>query len=317
MNYQPNIVGAYVGYAGGGKSLSLTGLIIKQLLAGRRVWSNMPVQISPALLNRGNPFGHISFPRTTEPLNMQLLYMLDDSLVEGTIALDEMGYYADSRLSGSIKNRLITSITRQLRHRQLHFFYTAFDFMRVDSRLRDETDFVCQCEDLAGSPWGEENENVVGGLVILQRYFDLTGKMTKGRNVVSWYSGPRTPYSVLNFHARPFWECYDTRKIVSLEEAFSGVELDLQKTRISNRSSSEDAFMETDVAIAKKVAEIADEAASGLAPSRFAEIVCELGLPNNKTTRNKFRSRGLAFDTTMQGYRLVGRERVGGSVAAL
>lgn len=237
MAYERHYVGAYVGPAGGGKSVSLANVCLWQLLCGRMVWSNMPVKVGPAILNRKNFYGIPIEKVETTPLDLNLLYMLDTSLVSGTIAMDEAGYFADSRQSGSIKNRLINACIRQLRHRSLNFFYTAFDFKRVDGRLRDETDYLCECEDVAYKPWGRDN-NVENGIVVVQRYFDLSGKMTGKR--VNPYSWDKIPYRVRRFHARPYWECYDTREIISLEEAFTGVELDLQKRRISNRDSWND-----------------------------------------------------------------------------
>ena len=250
MALERHYVGAYVGNAGGGKSVSLAALIIWQLLSGRTVWSNMPVKVSPAILNRKDFYGIKISEKQTDDLDMNLLYLLDTSLVKGTIAMDEAGYFADSRQSGSIKNRLINACIRQLRHRSLNFFYTAFDFHRVDMRLRDETDYLCECEDLAYKPWGREN-NAPNGVAILQRYFDLSGKMTGKR--VNPDGGDRVPYRVRRLHARVYWESYDTANIISLEEAFSGVELDLRKSRISNRDSWNE---ETEAAILDTLVEL-------------------------------------------------------------
>lgn len=237
MPYTSSIVGAYIGNAAGGKSLSLAATCVWQMLAGRKVWSNMKVKTSPAILSRKKFIdGSDITYKETEALDWNLFYMLDDSMVNGTIAFDEIGYFADSRQSASTKNKLMNAVMRQVRHRNLNIFYTALDFGMVDYRLRYETSFVCTCEDMMFKPWGKEN-NVEGGICILQRYYDVSGRMTGKRQ--DYYDTRKTPYRVRRFRGRPYWDCYDTREIISLEEAFTGVELDLQKRRISNRANDD------------------------------------------------------------------------------
>jgi len=312
MGFEPNYIGGLIGPAGGGKSISLARLCIEQMLAGKKVWSNMEVKTGPAILNRKYYYHYKIRYCETIPLDMTLLYMLDEELAKGTVAIDEMGYYADSRLSGSTKNRLINACIRQVRKRQLNFFYTAFDFGRVDGRLRDETDFIITCEDNAYKPWGKEN-NIAGGLSILQRLYDISGKMTGKRQ--DFFSPDKVPYDVREFLGRPYWECFDTRATVSLEEAFSGVQLDLQKTRISNRNEITDGIIAKEIAIHTKMAELEAKGIYEVTPSDYAKIVIELGLPNNNTTRAKFRSRGLIYHPEAQSYHLE-MERQGETVLA-
>lgn len=234
MEYKPTFIGGFTGNAGGGKSLTLAYMCIWQMLKGRIVWSNMHVKTAHAIVNRKYFYGLPIKPVETRPLDIRLLYMLDESFVNGTVSIDELGYFADSRQSGSIKNRLINACIRQVRHRNLNFFYTALDFRRVDSRLRDETDFLIECEDITFKPWGRENK-LPGGVGILQRYYDLSGKITGRRT--NYLYGDRRPYKVQLFKARPVWDCYNTHEIIPFEEAMGGVELDIQKTRISNRTT--------------------------------------------------------------------------------
>lgn len=237
MAYRKCLIIGYVGPKGGGKSLSMAQTIVWKLLSGENVWSNMPVKLSDALINRKTfvDGSDIKY-KEASPLDWNLLYMLDDSIVEGTVAIDEMTYFADSRQSGSTKNRLINACIRQVRHRNLNVVYTALDMGMVDYRLRLETDLVIECEDMAYKPWGKEND-VEGGITILQRYYDLSGSTTGYRTD---YFNKKKQYKAMLFHGRPYWECYDTREVISLEEAFTGVELDLQKRRISNRESFND-----------------------------------------------------------------------------
>lgn len=315
MGYQRNYVGGFVGYAGAGKSVSLAEVCAVEMIKGRRVWSNLPVEIKKgtAIYNRKEYYGIPIKEVKTEPLDMNLIYLMDDELIEGTIAFDEIGYAADSRQSGSVKNRLITGFIRQLRHSQLNLFYTAFSYWRVDSRLRDETDFIVECEDLSNSSWGEDI-GCTDGVFIIQRWYDLTGKMTRGKCVSPYYPKDKIPYKTDQFEALPFWFCYDTRKSQGLEEAFSKVKLDLY-TKVSNRGNSEDTYIEQEAVIASKVAELEDRNVDIVTPAEFAQMVDEMGLPNNKTTRNKFARKGLSYNYHVLGY-VLQRESEGGSVSA-
>ena len=234
MSYEPCFIGGFVGDKGSGKSLSLCECIVGELIEGRQVWSNMPVKLSPAILNRGySPSGERIKDREAEPLNWDLLLMLDESIVEGTIAIDEITYNASNRKSMSTTNQLILAAIRQVRHRSLNLIYTAKSIWWVDNHLREETDFVVVCQDLAFSPWGRKN-HVPGGTVILRDWYDLSGMMT-GSSVrkTGW-----KPYWRERFYGDPFKYCYDTGFITSLEEAFTGTQLDLKKRVISNHEDT-------------------------------------------------------------------------------
>lgn len=243
MGYKNALIIGWVGAKGNGKSLSMAQAISWKLALGEKVWSNMPVKLSPALMNRktfmnGEPMEY----READPLDWNLLYMLDESLIEGTVAIDEIGYYADSRQSGSTRNRLINACIRQVRHRSLDILYTAKAFKSVDFRLRDETDVLIECEDLSYKPWGKDNK-VEGGISIIQRFYDLSGIVTG--YATDYFSPRRKQYKAQIFRGRPYWECYDTREVISLEEAFTSVKLDLQERRISNRAAFDEGTRDT------------------------------------------------------------------------
>ena len=238
MGYKNSVIGGFTGPKGGGKSLSMAAAIVHELLSGRRVWSNMKVKVSPALLNRRYFYnGETLTPRETEPLDWDLFYMLDESMIDGTVAIDEITYQASSRQSMATTNKLINTGIRQARHRQLNFLYTAKKFGWVDSHLREETDFVVTCEDMTYQDWGDKHQ-VDGGLAIRQRYYDVSGQLTG--HMVNMFSTDAYPYKTCIFHGRPYWECYDTREIISIEEALSGVRLDLRKRVVSNRDTFSD-----------------------------------------------------------------------------
>src|SRR4030043_322016 len=237
MSYDNCYIGGFVGPKGSGKSLTLACAIVWALQSGRTVWSNMKVRTGPALLNRKTFIdGSKMVYRETEPLNWDLLYMLDESMVEGMVAIDEMSYFASSRQSMDTRNRLINTCCRQARHRSLDFLYTVRAFGWVDSYLRAETDFLVTCDDLSYSGWGRDN-HVSGGTVIRQRYYDLSGLMTG--HPVDFLNPGAKPYKTCLFYGTPYWDCYNTHEIISIEEAFTGVKLDMKKRLISNKQEDD------------------------------------------------------------------------------
>lgn len=228
-----NIIGI-IGPKGNDKSLLLAATIIHKIVEGESVWSNMPVKTSPAILNRRySPSGKLIKYTESHPLDWDLFYNLDESLVDGTVAIDEIGYQAGARQSSDTRNRLINMCIRQARHRCLDFIYTARTFYRVDYYIREETDILIECKDLCFSPWGLQHK-VPGGTVAQLRYFDISGQTT-GKSCYDGYRYDSLKYYMeRNFYGTPYHDCYDTREIISLEEACTGIELTFKKRRIGN-----------------------------------------------------------------------------------
>lgn len=238
MSYEPCYIGAFVGDKGSGKSLSLCECIVHELAEDKKVWSNMPVKLSPAILNRGySRYGNRLKYKEVEPLDYNLALMLDESIVEGTIAIDELTYDASNRDFMSTKNKILGAMTRQVRHRSLNLIYTAKSIWWIDNHIRDETDFVVTCRDLAYSPWGRSN-HVPGGTVILREWYDYSGMMT-GTSVhkTGW-----VPYWRERYYGTPYWDCYDTGDIISLEEIFTKTKLDLKQRVISNKEDDSSGY---------------------------------------------------------------------------
>lgn len=233
-----NIVGI-VGPKGNDKSLLLAYSIIQKLIEAEPVWSNMPVHTGAAVLARKySPSGKpIKFSQTKE-IDWDLFYSLDKSFQGGTVAIDEVGYQANSRQSSDIRNRLINMVIRQARHRNLDFIYTDRSFYRVDYRVREETDVLIECQDLSFTQWGRQN-NLAGGVMACYKYFDISGAVT-GKSCYDGYRyDPHKYYMERNFYGRPYWDCYDTKEIISLEEACTGIELAFKKRRIGNDDREE------------------------------------------------------------------------------
>lgn len=238
MSYEPCYIGAFVGDKGSGKSLSMCEFITYELMEDRPVWSNMPVKLSPAILKIGySPNGTRIKYKEAQPLDYSLALMLDKSLQGGTIAIDEMTYDASNRNFMSIKNRILSAMIRQVRHRDLNILYTAKSIWWIDNHIRDETDFVVSCQDLAFSPWGRKN-HVPGGTVILRDWFDYSGMMT-GKSVrkTGW-----TPYYRERFYGTRYFDCYNTSDIISIEEIFTKTKLDFKERVISNKEDDSSGY---------------------------------------------------------------------------
>lgn len=246
--YTKAIIGAITGDKGAGKSLILARLIVRKLVAGETVWSNMKVETGKTILARRLSPGGVPFKfAKTEPLDWDLLYQLDESLAEGTVAIDEIGYFDGSRSSMDTRNRLINSCVRQVRHRNLDFWCTAKHFLRIDRYLREEVDVLVVCNDLAYSPWGRRL-HLPGGCQVHALYFDLSGMIT-GKSTYPFIGKANTvdtrrAYKDVLIHGRPYHDCYDTREIVSLEEAFTGVSVRFKKRQYGNAHTDSDGLKE-------------------------------------------------------------------------
>jgi len=297
MSYDNCYIVGYVGPKGSGKSLSMCGALVRKMLRGEKAWSNMPVKTGAAILNRKSYNNSKVEYKETEALNWDLLYKLDESMVEGTVAIDEITYYASSRQSMDTRNRLINTCCRQARHRSLNFLYTARAFGWVDSYLRAETDIIITCDDLSYSGWGRDN-TVKGGTVIRQRYYDLSGLATGKPQ--DFFSGKANPYKVVKFYGTPYWDCYDTKEIISIEEAFTGVKLNLKKRYIGNEDQ-ENAHINTEIAIAAKVAELKENNVS-LTSSKFKALLKDMGLSYTPRVKDIFSSYGYGWDTYSQNF---------------
>jgi hypothetical protein len=237
--YTKSVIMGIVGNKGAGKSLYLAHALTTKLAMGETVWSNMPVKIGPTIIAVNAKMGQIIKPAEAEPLDWNLLYKLDESMAEGTVGIDEITYFVGSRQSMETRNRLINACVRQVRHRCLDLFYTAKSFHMVDAYLREETDIIVVCKDLSYEPWGKAN-HLKGGEMINFKLFDYSGVIT-GKSIRmtpfanNFELSGRGSYFEANLEGRPLWECYDTRHIISIEEAFTGVKMNFKKREIGNQ----------------------------------------------------------------------------------
>ena len=196
---------AFTGIRGSGKSLCMAWNIAHCLVQHMNVWSNMNVAFKCKY-----PDGTFeSF--ASKPLDFNALYNLDRELQSGVVAIDEIQYYIDSRVSGSLRNRMINAVIRQIRKRTLSFLYTTRSLDFIDKRLRNwETDIEFQCWDLHKS-----NTSIGKGKLITINALDHSGAWT-GR---PWFPKmPPTNRFILKGADR-IWPVYNTEEIIDYFEA--------------------------------------------------------------------------------------------------
>lgn len=239
----------FTGARGSGKSLLLAMSGLRDLMFGRRVWSNMDMEITKNFiewgLRRDNPskktiesMGKPYIGMKSETLDWDALYSLSGDLTEGTVCMDEAQYFSDSRSALSLKNRLLNAIVAQVRKRNLNLYYTVKQGDWVDKRLSFETDIEIECEDLSHSAWGKE-QGLPSGEMIFVRYWDLSGAATgHAQDMKSQWARSYRAGTFKRCHL--LWDCYNTAKVVDLEEAFTSVKLDLRQRVISNKRGDAD-----------------------------------------------------------------------------
>lgn len=226
-HYTHSTIVAITGPKRSGKSLLLARLLVGDLCKQRKVWSTMDVTTPLFMRDKGYPVMH------SDVIDWDAFYMLDEAYGEGTIGLDEGIYYDDSRASLSAKNKLLNTVMNQVGHRNLNVYYTLKTKGWVDKRLQFETDIEIRCFDLAMSPWGRRN-HVGRGRVIRLEFYDMSGAFT-GRPFDAKYHF--RPFQTLVWkNADLWWTAYDTKKIVGLEDLYTGVKVDLKQRVISNKS---------------------------------------------------------------------------------
>jgi hypothetical protein len=227
-SYTHSTVVAITGPKRSGKSLLLARLLGYDLIIGRTVWSTMPVHTPSFLIKKGCP------RLTTEVINWDKLYLLDKDYEEGTIGIDESIYWDDSRTSLSMRNKLLNTVMNQVGHRNLNVYYTVKTQGWLDRRLQFETDIEIRCFDLAMTPWGRSN-HVKRGTVIRLEFYDKSGAFT-GKQYNDKYNF-RPFKSLIWTRADRWWDAYNTKELVGLEEMFTGVKVDMRQRVISNKAS--------------------------------------------------------------------------------
>lgn len=276
-------VGA-TGHKRNGKSLFLTRAGVVAMVMKLPVWSNYPIEFDYVDYD-GNRRHCLS-----EPLDWKALYTFDEKLEYGVVIISEIQQWLDSRSSMRLNNRLFSYILRQIGKRHLSLWYDCFSLDSIDKRLPAETDVEVQCEDLRKTFWGKtKGTHMEEGEYIKLKCF---ARSNAWLGFTSFESGVIPEFTL---YGKPYWKCYDTSILFDPLEAMAGLELDLQKTVITNKPTQaplkEDALRGVVEGFLKKgIGEISPSelwGAAGLTTqesTRYGDLVRKMGLIKKRRT---------------------------------
>ncbi len=237
---------ASTGLKGSGKSLLLAWLGAKALAIGMPVWSNMGIKLY--LFTDENQLELLE----SKKLDWNAFLMLSSELEHGAVVIDELSYYASSRQSSSVRNRILNSIVNQVRKRALDFYVSVKFLRQIDVNVRDEISAEFACEDLALRPKGQAMR-LPRGCFIGWCVRDISG----------WSGHPISRRGLLDFEplasfvehdqpiyanrgiekifsGRPFWPIYDSYEVVNMLDAFRKIRLDLNDMVITDKRGRDD-----------------------------------------------------------------------------
>ena len=224
---KPFTVGA-TGHKRNGKSIFLTRAGVVAMVMGLPVWSNYPIEFN-YINEEGKSKHHIN-----QPLNWKSLYTLSTDLEYGVVIISEIQQWLDNRASMRLNNRLFSYILRQIGKRHLSLWYDCFSLDTIDKRLPAETDVEVYCEDIRKTFWGKTK----GTDMEEGEYIKLTcyARSNAWLGFTTFESGVAPEYTL---YGKPYWKCYDSYFLFDPFEALAGIELDLQKTKITNKASAQ------------------------------------------------------------------------------
>lgn len=233
--YQDSFVTIWHGPRRGGKSVSMAAEECIQLLNGRRVFADSPVQFLWP-----NDDGSWS-KYASEPLDYkELIFAMDDPELKkkftgAIIAWDEVDKWLFSRNFQSVFSKITSQFITLIGKLEMTFLMTAQFIHLVDKNIRVQVDSEIECTDLSFMYPHLGRGTNIGWLAK-----DMSGRYT-GR----MYQDTGTEYQT-TFYAMPFWEVYDTKKAPSILDSMQKIEIKAEKQVWDLRGGGED--LEEDLA---------------------------------------------------------------------
>ncbi len=231
---------AATGLKGNGKSETLAYLSAKALALGMPVWSNMAVKF---WLIKSD--GTIKLCQTLD-LDWRAVLTLSKELERGAMVVDEVSYFASSRLSASVRNRIINAAVNQVRKRTLDFYCSVKFLRQIDVNIREELDAQIECTDVARTTAGQK-EKWPKGCFIEWNTRDISG-WSGTRNKAAESLGFDTlgepvykdegikKLTTLRFT----WPIYNSYEVVDAATAFRKVRLDFEDTVITDKPPNDE-----------------------------------------------------------------------------
>lgn len=282
------IVVAATGLKGSGKSETLAYLSAKALALDMPVWSNMGVKFWLA------HDGELTYCATRE-LDWSAVLLLTKDLEHGAMVIDELSYYASSRLSSSVRNRILNAAVNQVRKRMLDF-YSSVKFLRqIDVNIREELDCQIACEDLARSAGGQKL-GLDKGCFVRWKAQDISGWSGYTQGAIKGekldrlgepiYAGKgSTRVAFFRFT----WPIYNSYEVVETADAFRKVRLDLEETVITDKQQQS----EVEGLLAMVIDQYKEDGNSTVVCDDFRQAATSIGIRLNdkqlgKVLRNSF-----------------------------
>lgn len=242
------------GPRGSGKTLFMTYLGIHDaMMAGHKVWANYPIECWVDSMVIPGKVYHLK----SLPLNIEQVLLFDQQLAEGYVLIDEINLWASSRRSMSVANRLISDTLQLIRKRRLTFIFTTQNFKWMDSRIRWQTDFLCECKDTSDNHDGRFIEILMQDWSgVKSGYAVSDGHFIKDVNAV-----------VLKFEGWPYHGTYNTWQEFDTVQASAPVRMLNDKTILDFRGGKRSVF---DGAAHKSAAEEALQTLEGLGVTKVS-----------------------------------------------
>ncbi len=201
----------FIGKRGSGKSAGAALITnIDYLLCGKRVWSDMPIEVKVTYKDASKEF-------KSEPIPRLDLLNLDDDFRDGVIVTDEVNLnYMESSRYSSGTNLAFGNFLQQIRHRNISCIWTAQNWNTLDSRLKWQSDFIVWCVDA----FLEHEEGVSEmGEYSRWRVMDSSG-MTGAQDFEEQVKQRYLLESMVwtgSVYIRPWWAAYPTGKLQGKE----------------------------------------------------------------------------------------------------
>lgn len=238
---EANVIAA-TGLKGNGKSETLAYLSAKALALNMPVWSNMGVKFWLA-----KPSDGILKLCETKPLDWSTVLALKKDLENGALVIDELSYFASSRMSGSVRNRIINAAVNQVRKRTLDFYCSVKFLRQIDINIREELDAHFSCEDIARSAKGQ-TEGLPKGCFIKWVVKDISGwsgSRNDAKESLGFDSLGEPVYKDEGTerlaYLRFTWPIYNSYDVVETADAFRKVRLELEETVITDKQQQDEA----------------------------------------------------------------------------
>lgn len=204
----PVVIGL-VGPRGSGKSVGATGItVLDFLLAGREVWSNMPVAVKVFYRDCSKEF-HTQELVKEDLIDIRSLERLHRN---GMVLLDESNMEIDDSMRTMSNVSLFFSyLMQQVRKVNLDVVYTTQNEMWASNRTRYQTTFYIGCHDMAYDSGGIPDPDQLGRKSYWKLY-DTSGLVTGKIGETS----SECVFAEKVFWNVPFWGAYDSFQLQGL-----------------------------------------------------------------------------------------------------